>query len=134
MKFILLLSLSLVLVSCDPFGGDSSSSSKKKAAAAYLSCEKVPSGPVTERFGCPGTAGTWNNYEIKLNSDGDVISIDLYCGGEDTEHPTTQAEYDGYAGIGETSNADFKSSSDCASGSITIDSTGDIDANIWQKI
>lgn len=133
MKIILVVILSLFGVACDPLGGDSSSS-KKQAAAAYLSCEAVPSGAVTDHFGCPGAAGTWNNYEVKINSNGDVISIDLYCGGGDNEHPTDQAGYDGYVGVGETSNSDYKSSADCVSGTRTEDSTGDITANIWQKI
>ncbi len=52
----------------------------------------------------------------------------------ETEHPMTQAEHDGYAGVGETSNADYKKAGDCVSGTRTNDLSGDITVNVLHKI
>ena len=128
---ILALSLtSLVfLSSCVP----ASSGGGSGPTTAYSSCESLPFDTPVEQNPCPGSSGTWNSYLIEKDNTGAIISYELWCGGTEQDHPTTQIDYDNMSPLGNTSNNDFKMGSDCASGS-SRDSSSYTTTNIWQKV
>lgn len=124
--------LFVILASCAPEKDSSESSGGSSQGAAYATCAQVPSSPTPTSHNCPGASGTWNNYEIIKNSSGAVSSVELWCGATDQDYPATQTEYNStMVSSGYTSNEDYKSDIDCASGSNTS-ASGTI-INIWQK-
>ena len=119
--------LGLVVITVMAAGcGDSNTGSQKD----YSACQAVPAGSQTAS-GCPGAVGTWNAYKVVKNSGGTVTSIQVWCGGGDSEHYGSQASYDASV-TGGTSNNDYVESAWCASASKTL-SGGGTETSIWQK-
>ena len=83
--------------------------------------------------GATGAPGTWNNYLIVQDSFNNVTQLELWCGGTDADHPSDQGGYDAMIPAGNTTENDFKSASDCASGS-SRNISGDTTTNIWRKV
>lgn len=98
----------------------------------FSACEQVPDLTPIAIHNCPGANGTWNNYEVKKDSNGTVISVEVWCGGSDQDHPSSQAEYDAnIVPASNVSNNDYKSGSNCVSASNAI--VSETILNIWQK-
>ena len=122
------------LTACVPNSDSGNGGTTGSPTSNYASCEALPAGSPMAQNPCPGAVGTWNNYEIEKDSSGMVTSYKLWCGGTVEDHPSTQSEYDMYMiPGGNTSNNDFKSGSDCVSGS-NQDSSGAKIVNIWQQV
>lgn len=129
MKYVFLITLSILLGSCAKPGNDYT----PVPLPQYSACEQLPSGTPAPQFNCPGADGTWNNYLVRTDGSGNVVTYELWCGGSTEDHPANQGDYDLLIPPGNTTNSDYVVTSDCASGSSVDTSSGAETINIWQR-
>jgi hypothetical protein len=131
---LLIIASMLSFLSCAPSSGGGNTPIPTAAAGT---CAEMPATATVNGSSCVSASGEWTSYTY----DSSTNQYNMFCGGGDTEHYSSQADFNsnegtsGASGITIVSNQDYVNNPTCASGSILYDDGSGVKTFlfVWKK-